>query len=54
MMQTLDDFIIGRTLGKGFSSEVRRARKADDDQEYALKIFALDERYSDSFIVSLM
>ena len=53
-MQTIDDFSVGRTLGKGMSSVVRRARRADDDQEYALKIFTLNEDFTDTFIVQLM
>jgi serine/threonine protein kinase len=34
----IDDFTLGKTLGKGFSATVKLARKANDDQEYALKI----------------
>ena len=45
VLQTIDDFSVGRTLGKGVSSIVRRARRAGDKQEYALKIFVLEEPY---------
>ena len=48
VLQTIDDFCVGRTLGKGMSSVVRRARRAGDKQEYALKIFELRDEPSHS------
>ena len=41
MVTILDDYTIGKTLGKGFSAVVKSARKQNDKQEYAIKIFSL-------------
>jgi len=41
MTATLDGFTLGRTLGSGFSAKVKLGT-SQDNQEYALKIFRLD------------
>jgi len=43
MVSRVDDFILGSTLGKGFSATVKSARKENEIKEYALKIFTLTE-----------
>ena len=40
-MSRLDNYSLGRTLGEGFSAKVKLGTR-DDGQEFALKIFRLD------------
>ena len=47
MTSTLDGFTLGRTLGTGFSAKVKLGT-AEDGEQYALKIFRLDNpQFSD-------
>ena len=52
MYSTIDDFILGDTLGKGFSAKVKKAFHPDGS-EIALKIFQKEKPNFDERILKL-
>ena len=43
MAKSVDRYIIGKTLGCGFSAKVKIAHNLDDGKEYAIKIIDLEK-----------